>query len=160
MASNTNDEDEQIEVHICDMCGDQGFKDLLAICHNCNIGAEHIYCMLVKMDEIPNEWLCYDCTEEENKAREGEEEHERPFIDFFKMEEISSQRQLELLNTQNNNENAGLDLNKDPNIDLNVDPNIDPNIDLNVDNGIDLNVDPNIDINQTPNLDMSLGYSS
>ncbi|KAK4769734.1 hypothetical protein SAY87_030266 [Trapa incisa] len=50
------------DVRVCDICGDVGREYLLAICAKCNDGAEHIYCMRVKMDKVPaSDWICEDC---------------------------------------------------------------------------------------------------
>ncbi|XP_017973485.1 PREDICTED: uncharacterized protein LOC18606048 isoform X1 [Theobroma cacao] len=52
----------ELEVKVCDICGDIGREELLAICSKCNDGAEHIYCMRVKMDNVPkSDWMCEEC---------------------------------------------------------------------------------------------------
>ncbi|CAN6919860.1 unnamed protein product [Brassica oleracea] len=114
---------------VCDTCGDLGYEDLLVICSKCKVGAEHTYCMVVKVDVPPKEWICYDCTEDRDGVPEGEETSSmerrvESSIDFFKMEERTlSQEQPDLLST-----NLNIDLNADPNnIDLNADPNRDMN---------------------------------
>ncbi|WZY68781.1 hypothetical protein YC2023_001021 [Brassica napus] len=85
--------------------------------------------MVVKVDVPPEEWICYDCTEDRDGVPEGEETSSmerrvESYIDFFKMEERTlSQEQPDLLST-----NLNIDLNADPNnIDLNADPNRDMN---------------------------------
>ncbi|GAB4834732.1 hypothetical protein Ancab_032995 [Ancistrocladus abbreviatus] len=45
--------DELVDVRVCDICGDVGREALLAICSKCGDGAEHIYCMCIKMDKVP-----------------------------------------------------------------------------------------------------------
>ncbi|XP_031288026.1 uncharacterized protein LOC116146740 isoform X2 [Pistacia vera] len=57
------------KVRICDICGDAGREDLLAICSTCSDGAEHIYCMREKLNKIPEgDWMCEECIlNEENK---------------------------------------------------------------------------------------------
>nr|CAB3465807.1 unnamed protein product [Digitaria exilis] len=51
-----------MQVNVCDICGDVGVEDNLVICGRCNDGAEHIYCMKVKINEVPKgEWFCEDC---------------------------------------------------------------------------------------------------
>ncbi|KAL6622892.1 hypothetical protein ACP70R_032771 [Stipagrostis hirtigluma subsp. patula] len=61
------------DVKVCDICGDVGEEEKLAVCSRCNDGAEHIYCMRIMMEEVPeSEWLCEDCQaelefEKENK---------------------------------------------------------------------------------------------
>nr|CAB3462007.1 unnamed protein product [Digitaria exilis] len=51
-----------MQVNVCDVCGDVGVEDNLVICGRCNDGAEHTYCMKVKINEVPKgEWFCEDC---------------------------------------------------------------------------------------------------
>ncbi|KAK7263302.1 hypothetical protein RJT34_30890 [Clitoria ternatea] len=52
-----------LDEFICDMCGDAGRQDLLAICSKCNEGAEHIYCMRVTRGRVPDDWVCEECKE-------------------------------------------------------------------------------------------------
>ncbi|KAF8044544.1 hypothetical protein N665_8214s0001, partial [Sinapis alba] len=121
---------------ICDTCGDLGYEDSLVICSKCKVGAEHTYCMIVKLDVPPKEWICYDCTNDQDGGREGEETSSmkkkvESSIDFLKMEErTSSQKYPVLLSTCLN-----IDLNVDPNIDMNEEPssrkrNIGPSVDF------------------------------
>ncbi|XP_011624581.1 uncharacterized protein LOC18437469 isoform X1 [Amborella trichopoda] len=50
------------DVKVCDICGDTGREDLLAICSRCSDGAEHTYCMQIMLDKLPEgEWLCEEC---------------------------------------------------------------------------------------------------
>ncbi|KAG8048508.1 hypothetical protein GUJ93_ZPchr0009g1316 [Zizania palustris] len=65
-ANTTYSEDkssEEVEdVKVCDICGDVGEVERLAVCSRCNDGAEHIYCMRVMMEDVPDsEWLCEEC---------------------------------------------------------------------------------------------------
>ncbi|KAG4930544.1 hypothetical protein JHK86_047505 [Glycine max] len=50
-------------VTVCDICGDQGFEEYLAICNKCPDGAEHIYCNDEKLEKVPDGdwWTCEDC---------------------------------------------------------------------------------------------------
>ncbi|MCO5559830.1 hypothetical protein L7F22_013434 [Adiantum nelumboides] len=48
-------------VPICDICGDAGYDDELAICGQCNDSAEHIYCMAAMLDSVPLQWVCERC---------------------------------------------------------------------------------------------------
>ncbi|KAG5413313.1 hypothetical protein IGI04_000880, partial [Brassica rapa subsp. trilocularis] len=173
--------DMEEEVNVCDTCGVLGFKNKLAICHNCGVGAEHTYCMAVKLEDVsenglamtvlkmlvlqkkksnycmvvkvdvpPEEWICYDCTEDRDGVPEGEETSSmerrvESYIDFLKVittiiqriytqkklfltEEASSQ--ADLLNRRSrprmgrSRPRMGLDLNKEPNPDFEEDPNI------------------------------------
>ncbi|XP_052193581.1 uncharacterized protein LOC127802002 isoform X2 [Diospyros lotus] len=56
------------DVKVCDICGDAGREDLLAICSRCSDGAEHTYCMREMMEKIPDgDWLCEECKFDEIK---------------------------------------------------------------------------------------------
>ncbi|EPS73830.1 hypothetical protein M569_00927, partial [Genlisea aurea] len=58
-------------VKVCDICGDAGREDLLAICSRCSDGAEHTYCMRVMLSEVPEGyWLCDECQNMEKAASE------------------------------------------------------------------------------------------
>ncbi|KAJ7547491.1 hypothetical protein O6H91_08G088400 [Diphasiastrum complanatum] len=58
-ASGTRAEDD---VKVCDICGDTGFEEMLAVCSECSEGAEHIYCMQTLMEAVPeNNWFCECC---------------------------------------------------------------------------------------------------
>ncbi|MED6183265.1 hypothetical protein PIB30_036345 [Stylosanthes scabra] len=65
------------DVKVCDICGDAGREDLLAICSRCSDGAEHTYCMREMLQKVPEgEWLCEECKcieETENQRLEAEE---------------------------------------------------------------------------------------
>ncbi|WOK92735.1 hypothetical protein Cni_G01426 [Canna indica] len=55
------------DVKVCDICGDAGKEELLAICSRCSDGAEHTYCMRIMLDKVPEgEWLCEECELKEN----------------------------------------------------------------------------------------------
>ncbi|XP_057462366.1 uncharacterized protein LOC130752582 isoform X3 [Actinidia eriantha] len=50
------------DVKVCDICGDAGREDLLAICSRCSDGAEHTYCMREMVDKVPEgDWFCEEC---------------------------------------------------------------------------------------------------
>ncbi|MFQ6635645.1 hypothetical protein Gotur_010677 [Gossypium turneri] len=50
------------DVKVCDICGDAGREDLLAICSKCTDGAEHTYCMREMLQKVPEgDWLCEEC---------------------------------------------------------------------------------------------------
>uniref|UniRef100_A0A0D9UY56 PHD-type domain-containing protein n=1 Tax=Leersia perrieri TaxID=77586 RepID=A0A0D9UY56_9ORYZ len=60
-----NSSEESEDVKVCDICGDVGVEKKLAICNRCNDGAEHIYCMMVMIPEVPEgDWLCEECQTE------------------------------------------------------------------------------------------------
>ncbi|XP_051132998.1 uncharacterized protein LOC127252732 [Andrographis paniculata] len=61
---NESDDSDMVEqdVKVCDICGDAGREDLLAICYRCSDGAEHTYCMREMLSKVPEgEWLCEEC---------------------------------------------------------------------------------------------------
>ncbi|KAE8664120.1 RING/FYVE/PHD zinc finger superfamily protein, putative isoform 2 [Hibiscus syriacus] len=62
------------DVKVCDICGDAGREDLLAICSKCTDGAEHTYCMREMLRKVPEgDWLCEECklAEETESPRQG-----------------------------------------------------------------------------------------
>ncbi|BAT75730.1 hypothetical protein VIGAN_01364300 [Vigna angularis var. angularis] len=52
---------------VCDICGDAGNEEDLAICNKCTDGAEHIYCMRDMLEKVPEGdwWMCEDCKKSE-----------------------------------------------------------------------------------------------
>nr|XP_033512248.1 uncharacterized protein LOC104097026 isoform X3 [Nicotiana tomentosiformis] len=64
---------EEQDVKVCDICGDAGREDLLAICCKCTDGAEHTYCMREMLQKVPEgDWMCEECKfDEEMKNRKG-----------------------------------------------------------------------------------------
>ncbi|XP_006663986.1 uncharacterized protein LOC102709889 isoform X1 [Oryza brachyantha] len=69
--SETKRSEEVEDVKVCDICGDVGAEEKLAVCGRCSDGAEHTYCMRVMMQEVPkDDWLCETCHNEvENEKR-------------------------------------------------------------------------------------------
>ncbi|XVF30541.1 hypothetical protein REPUB_Repub16aG0066900 [Reevesia pubescens] len=62
------------DVKVCDICGDAGREDLLAICSKCTDGAEHTYCMREMLQKVPEGyWLCEECklAEETESQKQG-----------------------------------------------------------------------------------------
>ncbi|KAI3751981.1 hypothetical protein L2E82_23078 [Cichorium intybus] len=54
------------DVIVCDICGDVGREDRLAICSRCKDGAEHTYCMKSMINEVPRgDWQCEECKSSE-----------------------------------------------------------------------------------------------
>ncbi|CAK8539578.1 unnamed protein product [Lathyrus sativus] len=49
-------------IKVCNTCGDVGKEDLLAFCKKCTKGAQHTYCMRVKLEKVPDSWTCEECT--------------------------------------------------------------------------------------------------
>ncbi|KAM2731068.1 hypothetical protein EV1_002240 [Malus domestica] len=71
-----SDESDIVEhdVKVCDICGDAGREDMLAMCSRCIDGAEHIYCMRKMLRRVPKgPWLCEECkfTEETDNQKQG-----------------------------------------------------------------------------------------
>ncbi|KAG8647945.1 uncharacterized protein LOC110622611 isoform X4 [Manihot esculenta] len=76
VSGDESDESEILEhdVKVCDICGDAGREDLLAICSKCSDGAEHTYCMREMLQKVPEgDWLCEECklAEETENQRQG-----------------------------------------------------------------------------------------
>ncbi|KAJ9185636.1 hypothetical protein P3X46_005242 [Hevea brasiliensis] len=76
VSGDDSDESEIVEhdVKVCDICGDAGREDLLAICSKCTDGAEHTYCMREMLQKVPEvDWLCEECklAEETENQRQG-----------------------------------------------------------------------------------------
>ncbi|OIV94979.1 hypothetical protein TanjilG_22176 [Lupinus angustifolius] len=72
-----------IDVQLCDICGDAGREYQLAICSRCSDGAEHIYCMRVMLEKVPEgDWLCEECqyAVETEKQRLDVEEKKPPKV--------------------------------------------------------------------------------
>ncbi|XP_017622855.1 uncharacterized protein LOC108466963 isoform X1 [Gossypium arboreum] len=64
----------ELDVKVCDICGDAGREDLLAICSKCADGAEHTYCMREMLQKVPvGDWLCEECklAEETESQKQG-----------------------------------------------------------------------------------------
>ncbi|KAK8588877.1 hypothetical protein V6N12_023289 [Hibiscus sabdariffa] len=64
----------ELDVKVCDICGDAGREDLLAICSKCTDGAEHTYCMREMLRKVPEgDWLCEECklVEETETQKQG-----------------------------------------------------------------------------------------
>ncbi|CAN8260603.1 unnamed protein product [Cochlearia groenlandica] len=78
--SASNDSDVlELDVKVCDICGDAGREDLLAICGRCSDGAEHTYCMRVMAEKVPQgDWFCDECkfTEDAEKKLEAKRKKE------------------------------------------------------------------------------------
>ncbi|XP_020230062.1 uncharacterized protein LOC109810880 isoform X2 [Cajanus cajan] len=86
-----SDESDVVEhdVKVCDICGDAGREDLLAICSRCSDGAEHTYCMRDMLEKVPEgDWLCEECKDAE------ENENKRSDVEDQKMVEAGSTSQV------------------------------------------------------------------
>ncbi|CAI9785545.1 unnamed protein product [Fraxinus pennsylvanica] len=71
--SEDSDMEEQ-DVKVCDICGDAGREDLLAVCSRCSDGAEHTYCMEEMVTKVPEgNWLCEECKVEEQMSNQKQD---------------------------------------------------------------------------------------
>uniref|UniRef100_A0A6P6G1F4 uncharacterized protein LOC107414721 isoform X6 n=1 Tax=Ziziphus jujuba TaxID=326968 RepID=A0A6P6G1F4_ZIZJJ len=81
MSGDESDESDIVEhdVKVCDICGDAGREDMLAICSRCSDGAEHTYCMRKMLKSVPRgNWLCEECKfAEESSSQKQETEGKR-----------------------------------------------------------------------------------
>lgn len=59
MPPNLNKRDDE-QVHVCEMCGDEGYKHCLLTCSSCG-GLQHMYCMPEVILKAPKQWQCYVC---------------------------------------------------------------------------------------------------
>ncbi|CAL5208501.1 unnamed protein product [Lathyrus oleraceus] len=94
-SENESDESDVVEhdVKVCDICGDAGREDLLAICCRCTDGAEHTYCMREMLEKLPEgDWFCEECqdaVEAENKRPDAEE---KKIVKTTSMSQVSGKR--------------------------------------------------------------------
>ncbi|PKA53123.1 Methyl-CpG-binding domain-containing protein 9 [Apostasia shenzhenica] len=107
-ASNEGDNSESDsaldDVKVCDICGDAGREDFLAICSSCSDGAEHTYCMRKMLDKVPEgDWLCEEC-----KMKEMENEN------VNKSDHVSGRLKPTCLSEKNQNSPSNLILKKLP----------------------------------------------
>ncbi|KAK7263981.1 hypothetical protein RJT34_31582 [Clitoria ternatea] len=85
----SDESDVEHDVKVCDICGDAGREDLLAICSRCSDGAEHTYCMRDMLKKVPEgDWLCEECKYAEETA------NQRPDIEEKKVHKVSSTSQF------------------------------------------------------------------
>ncbi|KAG8390517.1 hypothetical protein BUALT_Bualt01G0091600 [Buddleja alternifolia] len=86
------------DVKVCDICGDAGREDLLAICCKCSDGAEHTYCMREMLAKVPEgEWMCEECKTVERVRNERHEKIGR--MDESEKNNSSGQASSEYINT-------------------------------------------------------------
>ncbi|XP_057761999.1 uncharacterized protein LOC130982145 [Arachis stenosperma] len=84
------------DVKVCDICGDAGREDLLAICSRCSDGAEHTYCMREMLQKVPEgEWLCEECKYAEETRNQGLEAEEKMILKGSLTSQVSNKRLLE-----------------------------------------------------------------
>ncbi|KAF5450617.1 hypothetical protein F2P56_030950 [Juglans regia] len=90
VSGNESDESDIVEqdVKVCDICGDAGREDLLAICSRCSDGAEHTYCMRKMLRKVPEgDWLCEECKSAEEDSENQKQGSE---IEGKRTEKVSS----------------------------------------------------------------------
>ncbi|KAB2609673.1 hypothetical protein D8674_041880, partial [Pyrus ussuriensis x Pyrus communis] len=88
-----SDESDIVEhdVKVCDICGDAGREDMLAMCSRCSDGAEHIYCMRKMLRRVPKgPWLCEECkfAEETDNQKQGSD------VEVKRMEKVITSTQI------------------------------------------------------------------
>ncbi|XP_030469115.1 uncharacterized protein LOC115687617 isoform X2 [Syzygium oleosum] len=77
------------DVKVCDICGDAGREDLLAICSRCSDGAEHTYCMREMLQKVPEgDWVCEECKSAD------ETENQKPGIEGKTSSRVTSASQV------------------------------------------------------------------
>lgn len=73
----TSESEASDDARVCDICGDEGLEELLAVCTRCNDGAEHTYCMQKKLKELPEgDWLCEECKFKEETENQNADKSE------------------------------------------------------------------------------------
>ncbi|XP_042985034.1 uncharacterized protein LOC122313832 isoform X9 [Carya illinoinensis] len=95
-----SDESDIVEqdVKVCDICGDEGRENLLAICSRCSDGAEHTYCMREMLQKLPEgDWLCEECksAEESENQKQGSEVEGKRTNKVISSTHISGKRHAE-----------------------------------------------------------------
>ncbi|KAK7308008.1 hypothetical protein VNO77_41556 [Canavalia gladiata] len=90
-----SDESDVIEhdVKVCDICGDAGREDLLAICSRCSDGAEHTYCMREMLQKVPEgDWLCEECKDAEENENKRLDVEEKKIVEVCSTSQVSGKR--------------------------------------------------------------------
>ncbi|AAF26970.1 unknown protein [Arabidopsis thaliana] len=86
----------ELDVKVCDTCGDAGREDLLAICSRCSDGAEHTYCMRVMLKKVPKGyWLCEECKFAEKAEKHKLETKRKRESEVNVNTQISSKRHID-----------------------------------------------------------------
>ncbi|XP_027359877.1 uncharacterized protein LOC113868469 [Abrus precatorius] len=90
-----SDESDVVEhdVKVCDICGDAGREDLLAICSRCSDGAEHTYCMREMLQKVPEgDWLCEECKDADENETKKLDVEEKKIVEVSLTSQISGKR--------------------------------------------------------------------
>ncbi|XP_022148589.1 uncharacterized protein LOC111017216 isoform X4 [Momordica charantia] len=85
-----SDESDIVEhdVKVCDICGDAGREDLLAVCSRCTDGAEHTYCMREMLENVPEgDWLCEECKSAEENENQKQDVEGKSCVSYKKKDE-------------------------------------------------------------------------
>ncbi|XP_019705590.2 protein PARALOG OF AIPP2 isoform X2 [Elaeis guineensis] len=97
------------DVKVCDICGDAGVEELLATCSRCSDGAEHTYCMRIKLDKIPEgEWLCEECQLKEDAENKKTD----------KSDSVSGTSKVDILKEKSQNFGSNLNPKSVPKLDI------------------------------------------
>ncbi|XVF13616.1 hypothetical protein REPUB_Repub08aG0222900 [Reevesia pubescens] len=100
-ACSDGSDSSEYEVKVCDICGDIGREELLAVCSKCNDGAEHIYCMRLKMDNVPEgDWMCEECILSKETEKQKHDKLEGGIRIFKKSCNMESTKSLEVEETK------------------------------------------------------------
>ncbi|MED6182964.1 hypothetical protein PIB30_033566 [Stylosanthes scabra] len=92
----SDDSDIEHDVKVCDICGDAGREELLAICSRCSDGAEHTYCMREMLEKVPEgDWLCEECKYAEETEKQGLDVEEKKVHKVSSTAQISGKRPSE-----------------------------------------------------------------
>ncbi|CAN6926970.1 unnamed protein product [Brassica oleracea] len=97
-SESADSEPMEVDVKVCDTCGDAGREDLLAICSRCSDGAEHTYCMRVMLKKVPEcDWLCEECkfAEQAEKQKRDKETKRKKETEVNLNTQSSSKRRID-----------------------------------------------------------------
>ncbi|CAJ2650897.1 unnamed protein product [Trifolium pratense] len=88
-----SDESDVVEHDVCDICGDAGREDLLAICCRCTDGAEHTYCMREMLEKLPEgDWFCEECQDAVEAEKKRLDVEEKKIVKTTSTSQVSGKR--------------------------------------------------------------------